>query len=289
VKPAPFDYVAARSVPETLEHLARAGAEAKVLAGGQSLVPMLNLRLARPALLVDINGAAELDSLRPSDGTLVVGALVRQRMLERWAQGRSPLLTEALRLVGHPAIRTRGTVVGSLVHGDPAAELPALLLACDGAVVARGRAGERVIAARDLYLGPLTTALAPDELATEARFALPGDGAGWEVAEVARRHGDFALVGGVALMWRDPEGRVARSRLAFFGVGGTPVLAESAERALVGYEPTAARVREAARVAADTLSPETDLHATAAYRRRVAAALGERMLAAAARRSATFR
>jgi carbon-monoxide dehydrogenase medium subunit len=287
VKPAPFDYVLARSAAEALSHLGRAGADAKVLAGGQSLVPTLNFRLARPSLLIDINGASDLAGLREADGTLVVGALVRQVTLERWARERQPLFAEALPLVGHWATRTRGTVVGSLVHADPAAELPALLLACDGAVVARGPAGERVIAARDLYLGPLTTALAADELATEARFALPGDGAGWGFAEVARRHGDFALVGAAALLWRGAAGTVARVRLAFFGVGGSPVLADAAGHALAGQAPTPSRIAEAARAAAADLAPEGDLHATAEYRRRVAAVLAERTLATAAARART--
>jgi carbon-monoxide dehydrogenase medium subunit len=285
VKPAPFDYVLARSAAEALDHLGQVGADGKVLAGGQSLIPTLNFRLARPRLLVDINGATELAGLREADGTLTVGALVRQRTLERWARTRLPLFADALPLVGHLATRTRGTVVGSLVHADPAAELPALLLACDGAVVARGRAGERVIPGRDLYRGPLTTALDPDELATEARFALPGDDAGWGFAEVARRHGDFALAGAAALVWRDPAGRVTRARLAFFGVGGTPVLAGVAERVLAGETPTPSRIAEAARAAAATLTPEADLHATVEYRRRVAAVLAERTLAAAAGRA----
>ena len=203
VKPAPFEYHAARSAAEAVEALARHGDAAKVLAGGQSLVPMLNLRLARPGVLVDINDAADLDYLREADGVLAVGALVRQRKLERWAADRAPLIAEALRLVGHVAIRNRGTAVGNLAHGDPASELPALLLCLDGAVVARRAGGERLIAAADLYLAPLTTSLAADEILAEARFTLPPAGAGWGFAEVARRHGDFALAGCAALLWRD--------------------------------------------------------------------------------------
>jgi carbon-monoxide dehydrogenase medium subunit len=281
VKPAPFDYVLAGSAGEAVEALARHRDEAKVLAGGQSLVPMLNLRLSRPAVVVDINGAGELDYLRESDGTLTVGALARQRKLERWAAASVPLIAEALSLVGHAAIRNRGTVAGSIAHADPSSELPALLLCLDGAVVARRAGGERVVSAGDLYVAPLTTTLTPEELVTEVRFALPPPQAGWGFAEVARRHGDFALVGAAALLWRGADGLVAGARLALFGVGATPVRGLAAEAALVGNEPTASRIGEAARAAAARLSPDSDIHATAEYRRRVAAVLAERALTAA--------
>ncbi|HYB42320.1 MAG TPA: FAD binding domain-containing protein [Candidatus Methylomirabilis sp.] len=287
MKPAPFDYALASSVQEATEALARHRDEAKVLAGGQSLVPMLNMRLSRPSVVVDINGAAELGYLRESDGALAVGALVRQRALERWARGRSPLIAEALRMVGHTAIRTRGTVAGSIAHADPASELPALLLCLDGSVVARRQDGERVIPARALYLAPLTTSLEPDELVTEVRLALPRRGAGWGFAEVARRHGDFALVGAVALLWLDGDGLVAGARLALFGVGATAVRAETAEAALVGRRPERPRLAEAARAAAAGLTPDGDLHATAEYRRRVAAVLAERTLVTALERCAS--
>jgi aerobic carbon-monoxide dehydrogenase medium subunit len=283
MKPAPFDYAAAASAAQAVELLARHGDDAKVLAGGQSLVPMLNLRLARPAVLVDVNDASDLDYLRESGGTVSVGALRRQRAVERWATGRLPILAEALRCVGHAAIRNRGTAVGSIVHGDPASELPALLLCLDGDVVARRAAGERAVRAADLYVAPLTTSLRADELVVEARFKLPRADAGWGFAEVARRHGDFALVGAAALAWRDGA-RIAGARLAFFGVGGTPVRAVAAEAALAGQEPTAARLREAARAAAAALSPDSDLHASAGYRRRVAEVLAERTLGAAIER-----
>ena len=284
MKPAPFRYVAARSVAEAVDALARDRDEAKVLAGGQSLVPMLNMRLARPSVVVDINGASDLDYLEASDGALAVGALLRQRRLERWAESRAPLIAEGLRCVGHWAIRTRGTVAGSIAHGDPASELPALLLCLDGAVVARRAGGERLIPASEFYVAPLVTRLAPDELVTEVRFTLPRDDAGWGFAEVARRHGDFALVGAVALVWRGADGRVAGSRLAFFGVGPTPVRGGAAEATLTGHEPTPARLREASRAAAAPLAPDADLHATAEYRREVAAVLAERTLSAAVER-----
>jgi carbon-monoxide dehydrogenase medium subunit len=285
MKPAPFDYILARSTEEAVEALARRPDDAKVLAGGQSLVPMLNMRLSRPAVVVDINGATALDYLCASDGLLTVGALARQRGLERWAAASCPLIGEALRCVGHAAIRNRGTVAGSVAHGDPASELPALLLCLEGAVVARRAGGERVIPAAELYVAPLSTTVRPDELVTEVRFTLPRQEAGWGFAEVARRHGDFALVGAAALLWLDGDGRVRRARLGFFGVGGTPVRGVDAESVLIGHEPTTPRIREAARAAAARLSPDSDLHATAEYRRRVAGVLAERTLTAALGRS----
>jgi carbon-monoxide dehydrogenase medium subunit len=285
VKPAPFDYLAPATVDEAVEALARHGDAAKILAGGQSLVPMLNLRLVRPGVVVDVNRIAALDVLREQDGLLTLGALCRQRRLERWAAGRVPLLAEALRHVSHVAIRTRGTVAGSIAHADPAAELPALLLALDGAVVARGPGGERTVPADAFFLGPLTTALRPDELVTEVRFRLPPAGTGWGFAEVARRHGDFALAGAVALLTLDAAGAVSAARLAFFGVGDTAVRGRPAETRLLGRIPTAADLREAAQAAAAPLTPDTDLHATGEYRRRVAAVLAERTLRAALARA----
>lgn len=281
MKPAPFAYEAPGSVPEAVALLAQHGDDAKVLAGGQSLVPMLNMRLARPGVVIDINKVAGLDSLGASDGRLTVGALVRQRALERWATGRAPILAEALRHLGHVAIRTRGTVVGSIVHADPAAELPAVFLACDGTVAVRGPAGERVVAGPELYVGPLTTSLRPEELAVEVRLLLPDATTGWGFAQVARRHGDFALAGAVALLRRDRAGRAAHVRLVLFGVGGTPVRAEAAEGVLLGEEVTERQLRVAAAAAAAALDPPSDIHATADYRRRAAAVLAERALAAA--------
>ena len=281
MKPPPFEYVAASSAADAVEALRRYGDEAKILAGGQSLIPMLALRLARPAALVDINGCADLDGLAESGRVLTVGALARQRDLERWARTGSPLLSEALGWVAHAPIRNRGTVVGNLVHADPASELPALLLCFDGSVLVRRKGGERVIPADKLYLAPLTTSLEFDELATSARFLLPPEGAGWGFAEVARRHGDFALVGCAAVLALDGAGAVSHARLGFFGVGGTPIRSAPGEAALMGREPTPARIVEAAKAAAAALSPDGDLHASADYRKKVAATLAGRVLAAA--------
>jgi len=281
VKPAPFEYVVAKDAADAVASLARFGDEAKVLAGGQSLMPMLALRLARPAALVDINRCRDLEGLHDSNGALTVGALARQRDLAQWAKPRSPLFQAVLASVAHAPIRNRGTAVGNLVHADPASELPALLLCLDGSVTAQGAQGERVVRADQLYLAPLTTSLAPAELATRARFILPPEGAGWGFAEVARRHGDFALVGCIAVLALDGAGSVSHARLGFFGVGATPVRSAEGEAALMGREPTEARRTEAAKAAAAALSPTGDLHASAEYRRKVAAVLAERVLAAA--------
>jgi carbon-monoxide dehydrogenase medium subunit len=275
VKPPPFAYVDPRTLTEALEHLATGGEDAKILAGGQSLLPMLNLRLARPSLIVDINRVAGLEALVSANGHLRVGALVRQRALERWAAREAPLLAAGLRLVG---------VAGSIAHADPASELPALLLCLDGAVVAESRRGRRDIAARALFQGPLVTALAADELITETHFEVPAPGAGWGFHEVARRHGDFALVGVAAVITRE-SGRVARARIAVFGAAPTAVRSEAAEHALLGREPTPKQIAEAAEAGAAALAPVDDLHASADYRRRVARTLFERALTDAAARS----
>lgn len=284
MKPAPFEYAAPRSLDEAVAELGRHGDDAKVLAGGQSLVPMLNFRLARPRVVLDINRVTGLDTLVDAHGTLRVGALVRQRRLERWAAGRSALLAAAIGHIGHSAIRNRGTVTGSVVHADPAAELPALLLALDGVVVARSARGEREIAALDLFRGPLTTSLGPDEIATETRWTLPPATDGWGFHEVARRHGDFALVGAIAVVGLR-AGRVEHARAALFGAGPTPVRLAALERALVGQPPAAATLRAAAESATRALDTAADVHATAEYRRAVAATLVTRALVDAAGRA----
>jgi carbon-monoxide dehydrogenase medium subunit len=284
MKPAPFAYHDPHTTAEAVALLATHGDDAKVLAGGQSLMPMLNFRLARPGVLVDINRVAELDYLREEGDALAVGALARQRALERWSRSRFPLLAEALRHVGHAAIRTRGTVAGSLAHADPAAELPALFLALDGVAVAVSRGSRREIAARDFFLAPLTTALRPDELLAEVRLPRVPPGSGWSFLEVARRHGDFALVGVVAALSLGGE-RVESARVALFGCGPTPVRAREAERALVGERPSAAVLERAAEAGTRGLDPPSDLHATAAYRARVSQTLIARALAAAVERA----
>jgi CO/xanthine dehydrogenase FAD-binding subunit len=246
VKSPRFDYAGPASVEEALPLLGEAGT---VLAGGQSLVPLLNLRLARPELVVDINGLEELDYIRADDGALRIGAMTRQAALERSAlvHERWPLLHKAVRFVGHPQIRTRGTVGGSVAHADPAAELPAALIALGARVHLRSAAGARAVEASDFFLGPLHTSREPDELLVELEVPEQPEGTGAGFAEHARTHGDFATAGAAAVV---APGRHAG--LALLGAGPAPARAEAAERALVD----GASSREAAALAAEHLEDE---------------------------------
>jgi carbon-monoxide dehydrogenase medium subunit len=288
VKPASFEYVAPRSLDEALKSLAEYGSAAKILAGGQSLVPLMNMRLASPAVLVDINEVSGLDRLSTWDGGVSIGALVRQSTLERadLIRQRLPLLTEAAALIGHPAIRNRGTVGGSLAHADPAAELPAALLALEAQVVATGPRGERSLAADAFFTGYLTTALAPDELVTEVRVPGVPPGTGSAFLEMARRSGDFAVCGAAALVTLNASGRIDRVRLALCGVGGGPLRARAVEQALVGELPDRAAIANAAqRVTAEIFDPPSDIHGSAAYRRKLAVVMTRRAVELAAQRA----
>lgn len=287
MKPPRFEYYRPSDLNELVSLLARFGGEAKLLAGGQSLVPLLNLRLARPRALIDINALRELEYVRAQDGYLAIGALTRQRDLElsEMARARCPLLAEALRQVGHPTIRNRGTIGGNLAHADPASELPAVALALGAELVARGPRGERRIAASDFFVGLLTTTLGPDEALVEVRVpALPA-GAGWAFAELARRHGDFAIAGAAAALALDADGEIAWARLGLCGVGPGPVRPLEAERLLVGQRPGAELWQAAGRAAAEACDPASDLQATAEYRRAMAAEFTARALEAAAARA----
>jgi carbon-monoxide dehydrogenase medium subunit len=286
VKPVRFAYADPRSVDEALALLAEHGDEARLLAGGQSLVPLLNLRLVRPGVIIDLNRVAGLDGITLDGDVLRVGAMTRQRRLEKDAgvRARLPLLVEALGFVGHPPIRNRGTIGGSLAHADPAAELPALLVGLGGEVVARGGGGERVIDGAAFFRDLMTTALRPDEILTEVRLRLPSPAAGWAFLEVARRHGDFALAGVAAVVEPGPDRTVREARISLFGVGATPVRASTAERELTGREPTAERLQRVAEIVSETLRPDADLHASAEYRRQVGGVLARRALALAVTR-----
>jgi aerobic carbon-monoxide dehydrogenase medium subunit len=272
VKPAPFAYRAVETVEEAVAVLAELGDDASLLAGGQSLVPMLNLRLARPSALVDIGGVAALAGIS-ANGTLRLGATTRQAdaLRSELVATRAPLLSEALRHVGHPATRSRGTVGGSIAHADPAAELPAVLLALDGeAVVVSGGAG-RSLPAAALFLGPFATSLAQGELLTELRLpALPA-GARCGFAEIARRRGDFALAGAAVVV------APGHARVALFAVAPCAFRAAEAERALAD----GAGAEEAAALAAAASEPSGDAQATAAYRREAARVATLRALLAA--------
>jgi carbon-monoxide dehydrogenase medium subunit len=279
MKAGAFDYVRAASVAEAVQVLA-AHEDAKILAGGQSLVPLLNMRLARPAVLVDINRIGELAYVRRDNGHLTIGALTRHRAVETSGIVRrhAPLLAEALRHVGHVTIRNRGTIGGSVAHADPAAELPATCVALDALFVACGPAGERVIPARDFFRGYLQTALEADEMVTEIRVPmLPAD-TRCAVAELARRSGDFALVAIFAALTLAPDGTCSDARIAVAGAGEVPVRATDAEEVLKGSVPDAGVLAVAAAAVAAATDPPSDIHAPAEYRREMAAVLTRRAL-----------
>jgi carbon-monoxide dehydrogenase medium subunit len=283
LKPAPFKYVAAETVEEAVAALAEHGDEAKVLAGGQSLVPLMNLRLATPGVLVDINRVAGLGEIRVN-GSLEVGAVTRQAAVERSGEARAaaPLVVAALRHVAHPPIRSRGTIGGTIAHADPAAEIPAVLLALGGELVARGPGGERTIAADDLFQGYFTTSLAVDELVTAVRFPRQGAGQRTALCEVARKQADFALAGAVVAAAVGDDGVCESARIVLFGVADRPVRATSAEAAVVSQRLTDdAVVADVARAATADIDPRGDAHASAEYRREVSEVLVRRALAIA--------
>ena len=290
MKPAPFTYFAPQSVSEALALLREHGEGAKILAGGQSLVPLMNFRLVRPHVLIDINGLSELASLAVSDGGVTAGALVRQWELERSSEvaRRLPILSEAIRFVGHPAIRNRGTVGGSLVHADPAAELPVVAMALDAEFQLQSAQGSRSLAAREFYTGYLSTAIASDELLVKIHLPFSPPNTGWCFTEIARRQGDFALVAVALLLGFNGDGSVSFARIALGGIGGAPVRAGTAEESLLGKRPSETLFREAAQVAAQGLEPENDIHASAAYRRHIAEVLVRRALETARTRSGSL-
>jgi carbon-monoxide dehydrogenase medium subunit len=285
VKPPPFEYVAPASLEEALR--LRAGADGRavvVLAGGQSLIPALNLRVAQPDVVMDVNGVPGLDGIEERDGGLVLGALVRQRAAERspLVRERCPLLVEALAHVAHAAVRSRGTLAGSIAHADPTAEIPAVAAALDAELLLRSSAGDRVVPAREFALAPHMTALEQDELLVELR--IPSTGGGTAFLEVARRHGHLALAAVAATVELDGDA-VRRARLAFAGVGPTAIRADEAEASLAGAPADEATLTAAGARAAAELDPRSDHHGSAAYRRHVAGVLAGRALVLAASRA----
>jgi len=257
-----------------------------VLAGGQSLVPLLNFRLVRPGYLIDLNEIRDLAYIRPENGHVAIGALTRQRALETSAliRERVPLLADAMPQIGHVQIRNRGTIGGSLAHADPAAELPAVVAALGGELVVRGALGQRVLRPDEFFLAYLTTALDPTELLVEVRLPVVPPRTGTAFLEVSRRHGDFALVGVAASLTLDDAGVCSRCAIALIGVGPAPVVARAAAQRLVGSRPTIEVLQDVGHLAAADLSPDGDLHASSQYRRHVAGVLTRRALARALER-----
>ena len=295
MKAPPFGYVRPATVADAVAALARAGEDGKVLAGGQSLVPVLAMRLGRPAVLVDINAVAGLNELSVADNALYLGATVRQREVEQHlAAAAVPLLAMALPWIGHRELRGRGTVCGSLAHADPAAELPAVAICLDATLDIEGPAGRRTVAAREFFTGPMSTVLAPDELLLGARFpvAVPGEGFGF--AELARRHGDFALTGVAVRVRLSPSGDVLDATLAAFGVSGrpvvrdiTPVLASCAGSPAAAPAGLVRALTPAmSALAGELVDTPGDMHASNTYRRRLFTVLAAREVAAAHARAA---
>ena len=280
MKPPVFAFVAPRSLPEALALLARHGEEGKVLAGGQSLLPVLNFRLNQPAVLIDLNRVVELEHLTAGDGALRMGALTRQRQLERHplVAERAPLLAEAVHHIAHPQIRNRGTVGGSLAHADPAAELPALAVALGARLRLQRLGEERWVEADDFYTGLFGTLLAPDELLTEIEWPAPPPRSGWAFEESARRHGDYAQVGVAAVVRLDDGGQCAAARLVFLAVAPRPFVAARAAALLAGAAPTAEAIDAAAAAAAADIAPGDDVHASAGFKRFLAERLARRVL-----------
>jgi len=282
MKPPPFEYRRPQSVEEALSVLAEAGDDAKVLAGGQSLIPLLAFRMTRPEVLVDISRLSELDHVTLENGILSVGATTTHRRIELTVAlaSRCPAILEAVRHIGHVAIRNRGTVGGSMAHADPAAEWPVLALALDTEFQVRSAKESRLVHAADMFVSYMQTGLRPDEILTGIRFQLPAAKAGSAFVEVARRHGDFAMGGAAAVLALD-QGKVVHARVAVMSAALTPVRSEESERLLMGEEPTNELLAEAAERVGGAVDPLDDVHAPAEYKRHLAKVTTRRALTSA--------
>jgi carbon-monoxide dehydrogenase medium subunit len=290
MKPVAFDYYAPAALDEALTLLARLGENAKLLAGGQSLMPLLNIRLARPQAIVDLNRVSELFGARREGDTLCLGAMTRHQTLERDPVILStvPLLAEAARHIAHLQIRTRGTIGGSLANASPGAELPAVVTALEGELIVRATGGaQRVMHPEQFFVGPMQTALAVSEILVEVRIPIPANDTGWALAEFARRHGDFALAGAVALVRFAPDGKIAIARLVLFGVSGVPLRARHAEALLVGTAGTGTDLDRVEASIGASIEPLGDLYLSADSRREVAGVIARRALEQAIARART--
>jgi len=288
MKPAPFDYYAPTSVKEALERLAQLGYEGKVLAGGQSLIPAMNFRLAQPAALVDLNNVAELFYIRPSGGDVLIGAMTRDTTVEYdpLVAERAPMIREAMYHVAHPQIRNRGTFGGAIAHADPAGQLPAVVVALNGRLRVRSKRGERWVPADDFFVGLFTTVLGPDELLVEVALPPLPPNSGWSYKQVARQSGAGALVGVAAVVTLDGNKHCQQARVVFLSVGEKPLLAQQATKLLVGQSPTKEAIRATAETAASSdVDPGSDIHASADYRRHLVNVLTRQALTEAFNRA----
>ena len=281
MKPPRFHYCAPDMLDEALSLLDKYGEDAKVLAGGQSLIPLLNMRLAGPAYVLDINHISELNYIETEDGYLAVGATVRQRQVERspLVKEQHPLLVEVVQHIGHMQIRNRGTIAGSIAHADPAAELPALLTCLNGEVVAQSVHGERIIKADEFFTGYLSTALNPGEILTEVRFPWITPQSGWAFAEFARRSGDYALVGAAAVVTSSLDDHCISAHIAYLGIAGLPLRVREIENMLIETTFDEKVLDEASELARTFVSEDMeDVHATVDYRRALTAEITRRVL-----------
>jgi CO/xanthine dehydrogenase FAD-binding subunit len=287
MKPAPFRYVAARSLEQALALKAEHGDEARFLAGGQSLVPTMNFRLTQPAMLIDINPLDELAGVRNGGDRVRIGALTRYRSLERdpMTAVKLPLIAEALPVIAHPQIRNRGTIGGNLAHADPASEMPAIVLTLGGRLRAQSVRGERWIEARDFFVGALTTALETDEMLTEIELPVAAAGSGACFLEMSRRRGDFAIIGVACMVRINPQGQCAEARIGLCNAGDGPVYADQASDSLVGREIGEREIAEAAALVQGAIDPGGSIHASKDYQRHIAGVLTVRALTAANERA----
>ncbi len=290
MKPAPFEYYAPTTVEEALSHLAEHGYDAKVLAGGQSLIPMMNFRLVQPSVLVDLNNIPELAYINPDEnGGLRLGTMTRHHQVETdsLVEKRAPLIHATMPKIAYPQIRNRGTFGGSISHADPSAELVSVSVALEGSFRLRSQRGERWVPANEFFLGLFTTVLEPDELLVEAALPPMPARSGWSLMEVARRPHDFALIGVAAVVTLDAKGLCDQARMVFLSAGDVPMVAHKAAELLKGQAPTPEVINETAEVAAsEDIDPSSDIHATAEFRRHLANVLCRRALEQAFQRAA---
>jgi len=287
MKPAPFRYVAARSLEQALALKAELGDEARFLAGGQSLVPTMNFRLTQPTMLIDINPLDELAGIRNGSDTLRIGALTRYRSLERdpMTAVKLPLIAEALPVIAHPQIRNRGTIGGNLAHADPASEMPAIVLTLGGRLHAQSVRGERWIEARDFFVGALTTALEPDEMLTEIELPVAAADSGACFLELSRRRGDFAIIGVACMVRLDAQGECIEARIGLCNAADGPVYANEASSSLVGKKLGEGEIAEAAALVQGAIDPGGSIHASKDYQRHIAGVLTARALTTANKRA----
>lgn len=281
MKPAHFEYYRPSTLDEALALLDRHGGDAKPLAGGQSLIPAMNFRLATPSVLVDLNDLHALEYIKNGSVDLRIGGMTRQRQIERSdvVSKYAPLITETMPFIAHPAIRNRGTIGGSLAHADPAAELPAVMMALNASLVATSQTGAREVPAHEFFTGLFSTAVESGELLTEIRIPAQPAGSGYAFQEISRRRGDFALVGAAAVVQLNGKGLCSGARIALLSVGDRPMLAEQATAMLIGQRPSPELIRAAAdATAARDIDPPSDIHASARYRRQLANVLTRRVL-----------